>query len=203
VLHSTALSALPLGQLAPLFTTFVLIFIAELGDKTLYTVLLLAARNPPLPVLVGACGAFVVQGGIALVLGSLLARLPHAVIGWITAVVFVGFGLLLLFGEEREDASAEVSKGSHTVIAASFLMVFIAEWGDATQIGTAALVAETGAPLQVFVGATLALWAGTALAVVLGRLAGKRLPVKLLRRVAGTLFVIFGVMSAIHAVRGS
>jgi putative Ca2+/H+ antiporter (TMEM165/GDT1 family) len=162
---------------------------------------LLSARNPPLPVLVGACGAFVVQGAIALGLGTLLSHLPHAAIGWLTAAVFVGFGLVLLFGEERVDASAEVAKGGRRVAAASFLMVFIAEWGDATQIGTAALVAETGAPVQVFVGATLALWAGTALAVVLGRLAGWRLPVKLLRRVAGLLFVVFGVMSAIHTMR--
>ncbi len=189
------------GALAPLLTAFVLIFVAELGDKTLYTILLLSARNPPWPVLLGACAAFVVQGAVALLLGTLLSHLPPGVIGWLTAAVFVGFGLLLLLKDEKAESEANAPKGGHQVAVQSFLMVFIAEWGDATQIGTAALVAETGAPAQVFIGATLALWSGTVLAVVLGRLAGKRLPVKLLRRVAGVLFVAFGVMSAIHTLR--
>jgi Ca2+/H+ antiporter, TMEM165/GDT1 family len=189
------------GGLAPLLTTFALIFVAELGDKTLYTVLLLSARNRPWPVLLGACAAFVVQSGIALLLGALLARLPHVVVGWLTAVVFIGFGLMLLLREEKPTSNEAVAKGSRKVAAATFLMIFIAEWGDATQLGTATLVAQTGAPVQVFVGATLALWAGTALAVVLGRLAGTRLPVKLLRRVAGVLFIVFGVVSAIHTLR--
>jgi putative Ca2+/H+ antiporter (TMEM165/GDT1 family) len=187
--------------LAPLFTTFALIFVAELADKTLYTVLILAARNPPWPVLLGACAAFVVQSAVALFLGSLLSLLPHVAVAWLTAVVFVGFGLLLLLRDEKDDTSAEVAKGGRKVAATAFLMVFIAEWGDATQIGTATLVAETGAPVQVFVGATLALWAGTAIAVILGRLAGARLPMKLLRRVAGVLFIAFGVASAVHAMR--
>jgi putative Ca2+/H+ antiporter (TMEM165/GDT1 family) len=189
------------GLLAPLLTTFALIFVAELGDKTLYTVLMLSARHPAWPVLIGACGAFVVQGGIALVLGTLLSRLPHAAIGWLTAAVFVGFGLLLLFKDEKEDPHATEGKGGRRVALTAFTMVFIAEWGDATQIGTAALVAQTGAPAQVFIGATFGLWAGTVLAVVVGRLAGRRLPVKLLRRVAGLLFIVFGLTSAIHTLR--
>jgi putative Ca2+/H+ antiporter (TMEM165/GDT1 family) len=192
--------SLDVHTLAPLFTTFALIFVAELADKTLYTVLILAARNPPWPVLLGACAAFVVQSAIALFLGSLLSLLPHVAVAWLTAVVFVGFGLLLLLRDEKDETSSEVAKGGRKVAAAAFLMVFIAEWGDATQIGTATLVAETGAPVQVFVGATLALWAGTAIAVILGRLAGARLPMKLLRRVAGVLFIAFGVLSAVHAL---
>jgi putative Ca2+/H+ antiporter (TMEM165/GDT1 family) len=193
--------SLDVHTLSPFFTTFALIFVAELADKTLYTVLILAARNPPWPVLLGACAAFVVQSAVALFLGSLLSLLPHVAVAWLTAVVFVGFGLLLLLREEKDDSSSEVAKGGRKVAAAAFLMVFIAEWGDATQIGTATLVAETGAPFQVFIGATLALWVGTAIAVILGRLAGARLPMKLLRRVAGVLFIAFGVLSAVHALR--
>jgi putative Ca2+/H+ antiporter (TMEM165/GDT1 family) len=189
--------------LAPLITTFLLIFVAELGDKTLYTVLILSARNPPWPVFLGACAAFVLQGAIALGLGALLAYLPHAVIGWLTAVVFVGFGLLLLFREEKDGTAEAVAKGGRKLALATFTLIFIAEWGDATQIGTATLVAQTGAPLQVFIGATLGLWVGTALAVILGRLVGARLPAKALRRTAGVLFILFGLLTAFHTVRGS
>jgi putative Ca2+/H+ antiporter (TMEM165/GDT1 family) len=79
--------------------------------------------------------------------------------------------------------------------------VFAAEWGDATQIGSAALVAHLKAPLQVFLGATLGLWAGAALAVTIGRALGSRIPQKLLRSCAGVLFCIFGVIAAVRVFR--
>jgi Ca2+/H+ antiporter, TMEM165/GDT1 family len=189
--------------LGPLLTTFLLIFVAELGDKTLYAVFILSARNPAWPVFLGACAAFVVQGIIALALGTLLTFLPHAVIGWLTAAVFVIFGLLLLFKNEKQEAEQAVSKSGLRLALTTFTLVFLAEWGDATQIGTATLVAQTGAPLQVFVGATLGLWVGTGLAVILGKMLGKKIPAKALRRIAGALFLVFGVWTAIHTLRTS
>ena len=189
--------------LGPLITTFLLIFVAELGDKTLYTVFILSARNPAWPVFIGACAAFVVQGIIALALGTLLTFLPHVVIGWLTAAVFVIFGLLLLFKSEKQEEDGTPASSGIRLALTTFTLVFLAEWGDATQIGTATLVAETGAPLQVFLGATLGLWVGTGLAVLLGKMLGKRIPAKALRRVAGGLFVVFGVWTAIHTLRAS
>jgi putative Ca2+/H+ antiporter (TMEM165/GDT1 family) len=187
-------------NLTALVTSFVLVFVAELGDKTLYTVLVLAARNRALPVLIGSWAAFVVQSGIALVLGSLLTLLPTGWIRWITAAVFLVFGLILIFKEEKhEEQQGGASKSNLRVALVTFGLVFAAEWGDATQIGSAALVARLKAPLQVFIGATLGLWAGAALAVILGRMVGPRLPERLLRRVAGILFCIFAVVSAVKS----
>jgi Ca2+/H+ antiporter, TMEM165/GDT1 family len=176
-------------------TSFVLIFIAELGDKTLYTILLLAARNPALPVLIGACAAFVVQGGIAWALGSLLALLPHAWIAWITSAVFAffGFKLLLTRGEAIDKTSPAVP--AHRIIMTTFAMVTAAEWGDASQIGTATLVAHLRSPLTVVAGATLGLWAGTGLAIAVGRVLGTRVPSHWLRMCAGILFCAFAVVS--------
>jgi len=184
-------------HLTPLLSSFVLIFLAELGDKTLYTVLILAARNRALPVLIGSWAAFVVQGLIAVVLGSLLSLLPAGWVRWITASVFLGFGLLLLLRKEPANREDSTPGPTSRVLLTTFLLVFAAEWGDATQVGTAALIARFRAPLQVFIGATLGLWLGAALAVTVGGTLGSRLPARLLRRTAGVLFCLFAIAAAI------
>jgi Ca2+/H+ antiporter, TMEM165/GDT1 family len=187
-------------NLTPLLTSFVLVFLAELGDKTLYTVLLLSARNRAMPVLIGACAAFVVQGLIAVGLGSLLALLPAKWIQWLTGAIFLFFGLLLLLKDEPH-SEQETNKTRHArrVTLTTFGLVFAAEWGDATQIGSAALVARFRAPLQVFVGATLGLWLGTLLAVLVGRWVGSRLPTRALRKAAGIVFCAFAIAAALKA----
>ena len=76
-----------------------------------------------------------------------------------------------------------------------------AEWGDASQIGTAALAAHLHHPIQVVIGATLGLWLGTFLAVALGRIVGPRIPAHWLRRGAGILFLLFAGFAAFRAKR--
>ena len=72
----------------------------------------------------------------------------------------------------------------------SFLLILAAETGDATQFGTAALVARLGERWSVFAGSTLALWAVAALAVTIGNRVGTRLPKRALRKAAGVLFIV-------------
>jgi putative Ca2+/H+ antiporter (TMEM165/GDT1 family) len=177
-------------------TAFVLIFVAELGDKTLFTILLLATRYPAVPVLIGSCAAFVVQGAIAFALGSLLALLPAFWVHWITAAVFAFFGLRLLLTEEKVESEEAPATPHHRIALVAFGLVTAAEWGDASQIGTAALVAHLHHPIQVVIGATLGLWLGTFLAVALGRIVGPRIPAHWLRRGAGVLFLLFAGFAA-------
>jgi putative Ca2+/H+ antiporter (TMEM165/GDT1 family) len=65
--------------------------------------------------------------------------------------------------------------------------------GDLTQLATAALAARYHAPLVVFGGATLALWAVTAVAVIIGNRAGKLLDPHVTQRIAAVLFALIGV----------
>src|SRR5260370_22725374 len=121
----------------PLLSSFLLILLAELPDKTLYTVLLLAARNRPWPVLLGAWGAFLVHGVIALGLGNIAGMLPTWLLTFGIAALFLGFGLILLFrrGELDERAGPIPADG---VLRTSFGRVFPAEWGAATPFVTGA-----------------------------------------------------------------
>jgi Ca2+/H+ antiporter, TMEM165/GDT1 family len=75
-----------------------------------------------------------------------------------------------------------------------FTVVFIAEWGDLTQIGTAALAARYHAPLVVFTGATLALWSVVAIVVFLGTWAGRALRPELTKRAAAVVFAAVGAV---------
>jgi putative Ca2+/H+ antiporter (TMEM165/GDT1 family) len=185
----------------PLLTSFGLIFLAELPDKTLYLVLLQAARQRAAPVLLGAWAAFTVQTCIALVLGSLLSRLPHEILRWAVAAAFLAFGLLLLLGKDSKTGPADrAGTPAGRAFATTFWLVVAAEFGDATQIGTAALAARFEQRWQVFTGALLGLWAASALAVFLGSTLGSRLPKRALRRAAGALFCAFALFTAVHGI---
>ena len=178
-------------------TVFGVIFVAELPDKTALAALVLATRHKPLPVFLGTALALTVQSVVAIVAGGLLARLP-------ARPVHVGAGALFLvsalFMWRRGEETPEDSTSPHArelsflrAFGQTFLVVFVAEWGDLTQLGTAALAARYGRPLTVFFGATLALSAVAALAVFVGNRAGKLLDPAVTKRVAAVLFAVLGV----------
>ena len=80
-------------------------------------------------------------------------------------------------------------------------MIFVAEWGDLTQILTANLAAHYHSALSVGVGATLALWSVALLAVVSGHGLVRRVSVRRVRQLTGVILVILAVASAVSALR--
>jgi putative Ca2+/H+ antiporter (TMEM165/GDT1 family) len=191
-------------MLALSVAAFWLIFVAELGDKTLFMVLLLSARYPPVKVFLGAALAFLLHAAIAVGLGQILAFMPHAIVKYGSAALFLFFGVMLLVRAGESSSDEKVAEGQRTPVWTSFLFIFIAEWGDMTQILSAALVADHsqalgrwGASLAVFAGAVLGLWLGTALAAFVGHTAGKWIPEKWVRRVAGVCFLGVAVYTAL------
>jgi putative Ca2+/H+ antiporter (TMEM165/GDT1 family) len=83
---------------------------------------------------------------------------------------------------------------------ASFIVVFAAEWGDLSQLATAALVARTGEPLAVGIGAITALWTVTLIAATVGSQLGRFLPATLLQRLSAVLFAIVGIIVIVSAL---
>jgi putative Ca2+/H+ antiporter (TMEM165/GDT1 family) len=183
------------SMLRTLLSVFGVIFVAELPDKTALASLVLATRHRPAPVWLGASLALTVQSLVAVVAGSLFALLP-------VRAVHIGAGLAFLvsavFMWRRHD-EADVSKdkdagsGFWRTFSTTFGIVFIAEWGDLTQVGTAALAARYRAPVTVFVGATAALWAVAGLAVFVGNRAAKVLDPNRTKRVAAVVFALVGI----------
>ncbi len=80
------------------------------------------------------------------------------------------------------------------VLGSTFVTIFLAELGDKTQLATFGLAAGSESRLTVFVGAALALVAASAVAVLFAQVAGSLIPDLWLRRGAGVLFLVLGVV---------
>jgi len=195
-------------------TAFLLIFPIELPDKTFIATLVLATRYKPLPVWLGVSAAFAVQTGVAVTLGGLISRLPRTPVELFAGLMFVTGGVILIRGAGRADAEeaeteeefeAKTQPGIHgwRVVGASFLVLFIAEWGDLSQLLTASLVVKYQDPVSVGVGAFVALAAVSALGALLGRTLLKRIRLATIRRVGGGLCLLLGAASLLHVANAS
>lgn len=189
-------------RLAVLLGVFPLIFVAELPDKTMFASLTLGARGRPLAVWVGAAGAFAVHVAIAVSIGqAVVGWVPRRLLDGLVAAGFLLGAVLALRGarDPEEDQVAEArERRAHRVALTAFAVVFVAEWGDLTQILTVDLAARYHAPLSVAVGALAALWVVAGLAVTAGRLLGK-LPVTVVRRVTAAVLAVLAVVSVLAA----
>jgi len=183
-------------SLVTLFATvFGVVFVAELPDKTALAALVLATRHRPWPVFLGTAGALTVQSVVAVGAGQLVSLLPARTVHVVSGIVFLASAVLMWrrHADADDDAPKDQAAGFWRATWITFGVVFIAEWGDLTQLATAALAAHYAAPVVVFCGATAALWSVAALAVFVGHRAGKLLPQTLTQRVAAVLFAIVGV----------
>lgn len=180
-------------------STFALIFVAELPDKTAFAALFLATCHHPLAVFLGAAGAFVIQSFVAVAFGSLLNLLPPQIVHVAAGILFLVFAVMM-WRRKEQDCSEEIEcdpKGKagrfSKSVGSAFMTVFIAEWGDLTQLATATLEAKYHAPITIFTSSTLALWLVTAIGVIVGCQAKKLIQPKLLQRTAASAFAVVGI----------
>ena len=161
-------------QLAVIVAVFPIIFLGELPDKTMFASLVMSTRGRPAIVWLGAAAAFAVHVVIATTIGvALFHLLPQRALEAFVAAMFLAGAVLALreaTKERKDEELVEREVASHRRIAVTaFLVIFLAEWGDLTQILTANLAAHYHDPLSVGVGALLALWTVAGLAVVGGQ----------------------------------
>ena len=197
-------------ELGVLLTTFALVFVAELPDKTAVAGLVLGVRYPWRWAFTGMAAAFALHVLIAVAAGSLLTLAPRRLVEAVVAVLFL-VGAVLVWREGRPEAddaedepadSAGDDAGFWKVASLGFGVIFVAEWGDLTQILTANLAAKYHDPLNVAIGAVLALWAVGLLAILGGKTLLRVLPIVWITRIAAVVMVGFGVFSIVQAVRG-
>ncbi len=176
-------------------TTFLLVGLAELGDKSQLVCMTLAARHRGLPVVIGAVAAFAILNLLAVLFGAAVAAwLPEWLVTLAVAVLFAAFGISALrYQEEDEDENVE-EKAGHGIVATTFLLIFLAEFGDKTQLAVAGL-GSTGEPTAVWAGATAALALTSALGVFAGRKLLNRLPLKWIHRISGVFFLLLAVFA--------
>ncbi|XVX20649.1 TMEM165/GDT1 family protein [Actinomycetota bacterium] len=196
-------------EIATAAIVFGLIFMVELPDKTFIATLVLATRYRPLLVWIGVGLAFGVQVLIAVTIGGLLANLPKRPIEIFTALMFLIGGILLLRGAAQADAEeaeteeefAEKAKEPATgwkAVLTSFLVLFLAEWGDLSQLLTASLAMKYEDPFSVGIGAWAALLAVSGLGAALGRVLLTRIRLATIRRIGGALCLLMALLSVLQ-----
>lgn len=198
-------------DLSVALTALALIVPVELPDKTFVATLVLATRYRPLLVWIGVGLAFTVQTAVAVTAGGLLTRLPHRPVVAVAALLFLVGAIVLLRGAgnaDAEEAEAEhefegkVRPGTTGLraVGASFGVLFLAEWGDLSQLLTAGMVVRTKDPVSVFVGALLGLLIVSGLGALLGRALLRRVRLSTIRRVGGGLCLVLAVLSGLQAL---
>jgi putative Ca2+/H+ antiporter (TMEM165/GDT1 family) len=196
---------------AVIAATFGTIFVAELPDKTMLATIVLAARfKRPLAVWIGAALALTAQMVIAVVAGRLLDLLPDRPVKAAVAVLFAIGAVVLWRSSDEPVDEADLAEDPAVVarrlpawrVSATVLgVVFLAEWGDVTQLATASLAAN-GEALSVFVGATAAMVTVAAIGVLAGQSLLRVLPERLLRKIAAVIFATLALLAATAAIRG-
>lgn len=210
---------------------FLLVGLAELGDKSQLLLLAFACRYKPLKVALGAALAIALLQLSAVLVGSVVgALLPTDIIAAVAGLVFIVFGVITwrntsaVGGDGGEEEAAAAKKamrfGPVLTVASAFLL---AEFGDKTQLMTVSISADPAAALRALgsiapaiqapdpgVATSLGVWLGSAfgmlvadaLAILIGAVLGKHLPEKTIGRVSAVVFVLFGVVTLVSALLG-
>lgn len=182
---------------------FPIIFLGELPDKTMFASLIMATKGRPLQVWLGAAGAFLIHAAIAVTVGGVLFRLlPHRILDGVVAAMFL-FGAVYAWREGTKDEETRVKQGptAHRAVTTAFIVIFVAEWGDLTQILTANLAAHYHSPLSVGVGAIAALWSVAAIAVVGGQSLLRWVNIATVRKITAVVLVALAVYAGYLALR--
>ncbi|KAJ2003909.1 GCR1-dependent translation factor 1 [Coemansia thaxteri] len=249
------------GASDSLVASILMIFVSEIGDKTFLIAAILAMSNPRLTIFLAACSALWLMSILSAFLGhAMVTYIPMSLVSVAAAVMFLVFGVKLLFEARKMDGS-EIAKEMHEVEAElsemdattktqlameageagdgatelesfnvnvgddhvvegvresgagsvlcslknllglllspvfveTFVLVFLAEWGDRSQLATIALGAARNV-YGVAVGTILGHTCCTGLAVAGGQLLAARISVKKVTYAGGVLFIIFAVL---------
>lgn len=166
------------------------IALAELGDKTQLSILLLSSKTKNhMHLLAGVMLAFLLVDGFAILFGSWITGIvPTSIIKIISGAVFILFGALILVRRNKDDDGKIHYKNPFL---SGFALIFISEWGDKTQIASGLFATQYNAVL-VLVGVMAALLLTSVAAVYLGRLISDKVERKMMAKVSGSLFIIMG-----------
>jgi len=172
-----------------------IVALAEIGDKTQLLALVLAAKyRKPIPIIFGILIATLVNHAVAGYVGAWVASAVGAeLMRWILGVSFLAMAAWMLVPDKLDDDDGAKS-ARYGVFLTTFLAFFVVEIGDKTQIATVALAAKYSSLVAVVGGTTLGMMIANVPAVLLGEVAAKKLPMRLVHGIAAAIFALLGVL---------
>ena len=178
-----------------------IVALAEMGDKTQLLALLLAARfRKPIPILIAILAATVLNHGISAALGQWVTNvLSPDILVWILSIGFIAMAAWMLVPDELEDESGSIQKWQkYGVFGATFVLFFLAEIGDKTQIATVALAARFDSIWWVMAGTTFGMMIANAPAVFIGDKLSNKLPISLIHKIGAFIFLAIGIVTLVQ-----
>ena len=186
-----------------LLSTFGLVFVAELGDKTQLAVVTQTCKyRRPWAVFLGASTALTAVTVLSVVAGQLLGQVvPTHLLRTVAALAFVVMGLLI----GREGLKARAGSGDRELVCdlatgadrVDMDCTLVSGWDWKAFGATLGLVGKNGAPVSVFLGGALALTAVTALGIVGGQGLCRLVPERVLLSISALAFLVMGVLMGI------
>ncbi len=179
-------------------TAFIMVVLAEMGDKTQLLAMAFATKYPWKKVMLGILFATIINHFIAIVAGIYLNTLiPKYTIEIIASLAFIIFGFWILKDDKLND---EDSKNRHSIFWTVAIAFFLAEMGDKTQLATVALSAQIGTDLfSILVGTTLGMMLADGIGIMLGAALHKYVPDKIIKKFASVIFILFGILGLLNA----
>jgi len=185
----------PLDFISAAISSFSLVSLAEIGDKSQLVCMALAARHRHWPVLLGASAAFLLLNLLAVLFGASVAIwLPEVVIALIVGLMFLAFGVQALRSGVDDDGEALSEKPGHGIFLTAFSLIFLSEFGDKTQIAVAGLSTSFSAS-AVWLGSSIALILTSAAGIWAGKRLLSKLPVNRLHKIGGMMFLTFSAVA--------
>ena len=178
-----------------------IVALAEMGDKTQLLALLLAARfRKPIPILLAILLATLLNHGISAVLGHWITTvLSPDVLLWIVSLGFIAMALWMLVPDQLDDETDSINKWQrYGVFGATFVLFFLAEIGDKTQVATIALAARFDSIFWVMAGTTVGMMIANAPAVFIGDKLADKLPISLIHKIGASIFLLIGVSTLVQ-----
>ena len=172
-----------------------IVALAEIGDKTQLLALVLAAKyKRPVPIILGILVATLLNHAVAGYVGAWVASAVGAeLMRWILGLSFLAMAGWMLIPDKFDDEDGPKS-ARYGVFLATFIAFFVVEIGDKTQIATVALAAKYSSLVAVVGGTTLGMMLANVPAVLLGEVAAKKLPMRLVHGTAAAIFALLGVL---------
>lgn len=182
-------------NLWPLFSSFMIIAAAELGDKTQLLTLGFATRYPLWEVMGAVSAATAALMLLAVSFGGVINHfIPELYLKLAAGILFIVFGIWTVVGKE-EAAERDKEKDGRSPFLIIFSAFFLAELGDKTQLATLTLSAESGTPFQVWLGATLGMVLINAIGAFSGSWIKKMVSEKAIKWLGAAIFIIFGLLT--------
>ena len=176
------------------FVSTGVVALAEIGDKTQLLALVLAARyRKPVPIILGILVATLANHAVAGVVGAwIAAALGEQLLRWVLGVSFIAMAAWMLIPDKLDEDQDKPAR--YGVFLTTLVAFFVVEMGDKTQIATVALAAHYTSLIAVVVGTTLGMMIANVPAVLLGEVAAKKLPMRVVHAVVALIFVVLGIV---------